>query len=493
MRFVALISGGKDGWYGAAKAIALGHELVALGNLFPPTGVDECDSHMFQTVGHEVIDCYGECVGVPVFRRMLSGASKVRTLGYERAEEDEVEDLFLLLQRVKSKVPKLEAVSSGAILSNYQRLRVENVCRRLGLVSFAFLWQLDQCRVLQEMCDWGIKVVLIKVASYGLGREHLGRELTEVSSVLARLSERYGVNACGEGGEFESLVLDCPLFRKKIVIEETETVVTNENDLTFSAYLRILQFSLKDRVAEHPPVMEKSNAASSSVDEILFDSQSHGSLSKFQFSSGWLFGHDSGSIGEQLGLLLQSVDTENVVMVEIVLRNISDFAECNAAYSKFFDKGSPPARSCLSCGCFPNDFSLIAVKITRGHRWQSLYVQSWSFWAPANIAPYSQFVLGDCGLGYLSGVIGLNPETMQMPRSLDREASHLTASVKNILKAVGVDRVLELILYTTRRSNGVLTKRIVNFFTPVDCVSILLVDDLPRNANFEVVMRVAKQ
>ena len=36
------------------------------------------------------------------------------------------------------------------------------------------------------------------------------------------------VSSIGEGGEFESLVLDCPLFRKKIEIKEFEIKMEDE-------------------------------------------------------------------------------------------------------------------------------------------------------------------------------------------------------------------------------------------------------------------------
>lgn len=64
---------------------------------------------------------------------------------------DEVEDMFIMLKEVKRKIPSITAVSSGAIASDYQRLRVESVCSRLGLVSFAYLWKEDQSLLLQEM------------------------------------------------------------------------------------------------------------------------------------------------------------------------------------------------------------------------------------------------------------------------------------------------------------------------------------------------------
>lgn len=76
-------------------------------------------------------------------------------LSYNLTPGDEVEDMFILLNEVKKQIPSVSAVSSGAIASDYQRLRVESVCSRLGLVSLAYLWKLDQSLLLQEMvkCD----------------------------------------------------------------------------------------------------------------------------------------------------------------------------------------------------------------------------------------------------------------------------------------------------------------------------------------------------
>lgn len=71
---------------------------------------------------------------------------------------DEVEDMFILLNEVKRQIPSVTAVSSGAIASDYQRLRVESVCSRLGLVSLAYMWKQDQSLLLQEMVNRILKV-----------------------------------------------------------------------------------------------------------------------------------------------------------------------------------------------------------------------------------------------------------------------------------------------------------------------------------------------
>ena len=64
----------------------------------------------------------------------------------------------------------------------------------------------------QEMVSEGVHAILIKVASLGLNASHLGRPLEELMPHLLELEAQYGCNACGEGGEFETLTLDCPAF-----------------------------------------------------------------------------------------------------------------------------------------------------------------------------------------------------------------------------------------------------------------------------------------
>ena len=92
-------------------------------------------------------------------------------------ERDEVEDLYQLIVKVKQAYPEVQAVASGAIFSNYQRLRVENVCARLGLVSLAYLWLRDQSELLQEMIDCRMNAQIIKVCSMGLKPMHLGKTI----------------------------------------------------------------------------------------------------------------------------------------------------------------------------------------------------------------------------------------------------------------------------------------------------------------------------
>lgn len=88
---------------------------------------------------------------------------------------------------LQSQHPDVKGVSVGAILSNYQRVRVEHVCQRLSLIPLSYLWQRDQAELLSEMIAAGMEAILIKVAGIGLTIKHLGKTLTEMQPTLTTL------------------------------------------------------------------------------------------------------------------------------------------------------------------------------------------------------------------------------------------------------------------------------------------------------------------
>jgi diphthine-ammonia ligase len=101
--------------------------------------------------------------------------------------------------------PDIEGVCSGAILSSYQRVRVETVCARLSLVSIAPLWMQDQNMLLGDMVASGLTSILVKTAAVGLDRQDLGKSLSKVYPKLLKLNKLYDLHLCGEGGEYETV------------------------------------------------------------------------------------------------------------------------------------------------------------------------------------------------------------------------------------------------------------------------------------------------
>lgn len=254
MRVVGLISGGKDSCYNLMQCVKSGHELVALVNLYPAQLEDELDSYMYQSVGHSWIYHYSEAIGLPLFRHPIKGKPIHTGLQYNHStndmsskDHDEVEDLFDILSKVKQSVA-FDAVSVGAIFSTYQSNRVQNVCDRLGIHMLAYLWQREQKQLLDDMIQDGVDAVLIKVAAIGLDpQRHLGRTLAEMRPILHDLNSKYDINVCGEGGEYETFTLNCPLFRKRIELIDPQVRIHSDDAFAAVGYLTALSVRLIDK------------------------------------------------------------------------------------------------------------------------------------------------------------------------------------------------------------------------------------------------------
>ena len=118
---------------------------------------------------------------------------------------------------------RIEGIVSGAIFSNYQRSRIDDMAEDLGLESLSPLWKRKPKDLLSEMVAKGFKIIISAVAAEGLGPEWLGVTIdTKVIEELANLHNTCYVCTAGEGGEFETLVIDAPIFKKKITIIEAE-------------------------------------------------------------------------------------------------------------------------------------------------------------------------------------------------------------------------------------------------------------------------------
>lgn len=218
MKFVGLISGGKDSIFSICTLKDEGHELVSV--LYIHNEGNTVDSFMYQTVGKELIAKYEECLGVPLFVHKTGCRALNTDLEYVPTPGDEVEDLYDGLKSTLAHV-QFTGVSSGAIMSVYQKNRVESACTRLNLESLAPLFRMEQKRLLDEMIDYGIDARVVKVAGAGLTAEALNQDLCYIRDVCNK-SAFTDVNYCGEGGEYETMVVDAPHFVKRIQITDFE-------------------------------------------------------------------------------------------------------------------------------------------------------------------------------------------------------------------------------------------------------------------------------
>jgi predicted ATP pyrophosphatase (TIGR00289 family) len=227
MRVAVLATGGKDSTLALKKALDEGYEVKYLVSMIPLRE----DSWMFHYPNIRLVSLFSEAVEIPLVKTETSGI-----------KEREVEDLKRVIEKLD-----VDAVVSGAIASNYQKTRVEKICQQLGLKCLLPLWQKNPIEILEEIVNLKFHVIITGVYAYGFNREWLGRKIDEETiEALKKLNRQYGVSVVGEGGEYETLVLDAPFFKKRIKIVEAEKVWKNQ-----SGYFLIIKAELENKRVEH--------------------------------------------------------------------------------------------------------------------------------------------------------------------------------------------------------------------------------------------------
>ena len=139
------------------------------------------------------------------------------------AKNDELFSLKEGLAQVKEDLG-INGVVTGAVASDYQKSRIDRLCEDLGLKSFAPLWHKDPRRLVEDLKSLGFKIMMIGVGAGGLDESWLGKELADDRwAMLEALSMKHGIHLTGEGGEYETLVLDAPMFRKRVQVVKGHT------------------------------------------------------------------------------------------------------------------------------------------------------------------------------------------------------------------------------------------------------------------------------
>ena len=85
-------------------------------------------------------------------------------------------------------------------------------------------------KLLKGLIKNNFEVILVGVFAYPLDKSFLGIKIDEIFvKKFKELNKKYGVSIIGEGGEFESFVLNCPLFNQKLVVESFQDFCDSEN------------------------------------------------------------------------------------------------------------------------------------------------------------------------------------------------------------------------------------------------------------------------
>ncbi len=175
------------------------------------------NSFMFHTPNIDITKLQAKAMEIPLIEQITKGK-----------KEDELNDLEKALRKAKEKY-KIEGVVTGAIFSDYQRTRIEKVCDKIGLKVFSPLWHKNQEVEMKELIKEKFEVIIASIAADGLDESWLGKKINrEILKKLIELNKKIGINIAGEGGEYESLVLDAPMFKKRIKILESEKIIESK-------------------------------------------------------------------------------------------------------------------------------------------------------------------------------------------------------------------------------------------------------------------------
>jgi diphthine-ammonia ligase len=208
LTITALVSGGKDSIFSAYLADCQGWPVDELVVLRP----EDPESMMYHTPNLDLVAL-----------QAASWGKRCRSVAVPgRGEAAELEGLTRALEGESG------PVVAGAIESSYQWARLLQVAGRLGRRVFTPLWRKSPGRVVRAELEAGLDIRLVHLAAETLTPDLLGRRLDLPLLEDLERPERPGprVHPAGEGGEYETLVVDAPFFRQRIEIDEVERDLT---------------------------------------------------------------------------------------------------------------------------------------------------------------------------------------------------------------------------------------------------------------------------
>jgi asparagine synthase (glutamine-hydrolysing) len=203
MKLGVLFSGGKDSTMAAWLAKQAGHEIACLITLHSQNK----DSYMFHTPSISKTEKQAKVMGIPLLKAKTKGI-----------KEKELKDLESIIKDAIKKY-KIQGIVTGALHSDYQASRIQKICDNLRIQCVNPLWHMNEFQYLRDIIKNKFKVIIIGVSAYPLTASWLGRVIDDkFIEDVTKIHEKYKIHVAGEGGEFESFVLDCPLFSRPLKV-----------------------------------------------------------------------------------------------------------------------------------------------------------------------------------------------------------------------------------------------------------------------------------
>jgi len=212
--WASLFSGGKDSSWALYRAMISDRDVTHLVTVHPGE-----ESYMYHVPATRLARLAAESIGLPLVE-VDPDAFDAGVATDSGAQGDrELEPLEAALAGLDAEID-LAGVTAGAVESEYQTSRIRGMCDRLGIDLYAPLWGGNPRDLARAMLSAGFEIRIIRVAARGFDESWLGRPLDdEALAELGALNDEYGVHVLGEGGEFETLVVDGPHMDRRIELE----------------------------------------------------------------------------------------------------------------------------------------------------------------------------------------------------------------------------------------------------------------------------------
>ena len=198
-------SGGKDSCMACYRAVQQGYDVKLLLNFISRESKRGC----FHGLEGKLLKFQAELIGIPLVQKEVSpDMSK-----YEEEFKAAVTEL-----RGKD----INNMIFGDIYLLEHESWVDRVCNELKIKALEPLWDNTPEKIVDEFVDLGFKAVIVSCKADIMGKEYLGRL---IDKELAKELKAKGICPCGENGEFHTLVIDGPIFKRPINILKAEPVI----------------------------------------------------------------------------------------------------------------------------------------------------------------------------------------------------------------------------------------------------------------------------
>lgn len=223
-------SGGKDCSLALYRAKVGGMDVRYLANTVTEDKQLSCSHDISAAVIHR----QSEALGIPIVQLPTTG--------------DTYEAEFVKMLK-SFKAEGIDGGVFGDIDFNPHREWIENVCRKADITPYLPLWEEDQRKLLEEFIEAGFVAVVITIKAEFFGKETLGQVVDRnFISQLDEMRKTKDITPCGEAGEYHTLVIDGPVFQKRLEITESEKVTRGDHH-----FLKILNTELKTKHSGEVP------------------------------------------------------------------------------------------------------------------------------------------------------------------------------------------------------------------------------------------------